>query len=189
MTKKEIRTANIEMRQVQDGVAVEGYAATFNDVTNIADFFEERILPGAFSEAIVRDDVILNVDHSGLPLARTASGTLSLSEDDHGLKISTRLDPSDPDVQRIVPKMERGDLSKMSFAFTADEDDFEERDDELPLRTIKKATLYDVSIVTVPAYNTTEVGLRSLAAAQTRRITDAGMQAERRRLMEKKFAE
>ena len=76
----------------------------------------EQISPGAFRSAVGRDDVVFLINHVCRWL-RTRSGTLELSEDDHGLRIRAELDPSDPDVRAIVPKMKRGDLDRMSFAF------------------------------------------------------------------------
>jgi HK97 family phage prohead protease len=153
----------VEVREGDDGegIRVTGYAAVFNQETDICGFFRERILPGAFSDAIGKDDVVFLVNHHGLPLARTRSGTLKLSEDDHGLKIETELDPNDPDVQALVPKMQRGDLDKMSFAFSAVKETWDETVDP-PMRSVEKAELYDVSVVTNPAYEGTEIGLRSL---------------------------
>lgn len=88
---------------------------------------------------------------------------MTLREDDHGLYMEARLDPRDPDVRSIVPKMKRGDLDKMSFAFIPETQEWDESGD-MPRRTIKRVSLYDVSIVTTPAYDGTEIGLRSLEA-------------------------
>jgi HK97 family phage prohead protease len=152
----------VEIRMDDSGaVRVEGYAAVFNEDANIAGMFLERIAPGAFRDAVGRDDVVFLVNHEGLPLARTRSGTLALSEDDRGLRMSAELDGSDPDVRQIVPKMQRGDLDKMSFAFMAERQEWDETG-ELPRRTIQQARLFDVSVVTTPAYEGTEIGLRSL---------------------------
>lgn len=144
-----------------DTIKVSGYAAVFNQETNIGGHFREQIAPGAFKDAVGRDDVVFLVNHDGLPLARTRSGTLSLKEDDHGLFIETELDANDPDVQKIVPKMKRGDLDKMSFGFIPSKQEWDESED-MPLRTITEAELFDVSVVTNPAYSGTEIGLRSL---------------------------
>lgn len=158
----------VEIRADEKGLKVEGYAAVFGQETEIGGFFREVIEKGAFSEAIGRDDVVFLINHDGLPLARTRSGTLRLSEDDHGLKIETMLDPEDPDVKSISGKMKRGDLDKMSFAFFPEVQEWDESGD-LPLRTIKRASLHDVSIVTTPAYDGTEIALRSLAASRNAR--------------------
>lgn len=152
-----------EIRAEGDEVSVQGYAAVFNQVTHIGGCFREVIAPGAFDEAVGRDDVVFLINHEGLPLARTRSGTLKLTQDATGLRMETTLDATDPDVKSIVPKMKRGDLDKMSFAFIPEVQEWDETSDP-PLRTIRKARLYDVSIVTTPAYDGTSIGLRSLEA-------------------------
>lgn len=157
-----------EIRAGESSVKVEGHAAIFNERTNIGGYFEEVIAPGAFSEALNRgDDVVFLVNHEGLPLARTRSKTLTLSEDDRGLFISTDLRTDDPDVQSIVPKMERGDLDKMSFAFLVEREEWDETG-EIPVRTIHQVSLRDVSIVTTPAYDGTDIALRSLDASRSK---------------------
>lgn len=164
--EREIRTSTpAEIRAEDDGIKVEGYAAVFGEETDIGGMFREVIERGAFKDAIGRDDVVFLINHDGLPLARTGSGTLTLTEDDHGLHIATTLDPEDPDVKSIAGKMRRGDLDKMSFAFYPDVVEWDHTGDT-SLRTIKRAALDDVSIVTRPAYDATEIALRCLRAAQ-----------------------
>lgn len=157
-----------EIRADDNGVHVSGYAAVFGQEADIGGYFTEVIDRGAFSHAITRDDVPFLIEHDGLPLARNRVtgpvGLLTLSEDDHGLRIDALLDASDPDVQRIVPKMRSGILSKMSFAFAATKQLWDETVDP-PVRTIQEATLFDVSIVTTPAYEGTEIALRSAEEA------------------------
>lgn len=151
-----------EIRADDDGaIRVSGHAAVFNQEADIAGLFREVIAPGAFREAIGRDDVVFLVNHDGLPLARTRSGTLTLTEDDIGLRMETELDADDPDVRGIVPKMQRGDLDKMSFAFRPTRQEWDDSG-EIPVRTIHEASLSDVSVVTNPAYEGTDIGLRSL---------------------------
>lgn len=165
----------IELRAAEgaETVGVSGYAAVFGAPTMIGDFFEEVIAPGAFSEALKRgDDTVFLIDHEGLPLARTTSGTLKLTEDDRGLKVETDLATDDPDVMRVVPKMRRGDLSKMSFAFRATREEWDETGD-IPRRTIFEVELVDVAVVTFPAYPTTEIGLRRLEEARSTTSTTA----------------
>lgn len=171
--KREVRfcaAAPVEVREDGDQlIAVAGYAAVFGERTEIGPLsswgWEEVIEVGAFTAALDRrDDVTFLINHDGLPLARTTSGTLSLTQDQHGLRVETKLDPEDPDVQRILPKMRRGDLSKMSFAFLAEKETWDETG-EHALRSISSVQLFDVSIVTDPAYAGTEIGLRSKTAA------------------------
>lgn len=160
--KHEVRAGKpVEVRAEGETIKVSGYAAVFNEEADIAGMFRERIAPGAFRDAIGRDDVVFLVNHDGLPMARTRSGTLTLREDDRGLYMETELDPEDPDVRAIVPKMKRGDLDKMSFAFMPTKQEWDDNQD-IPLRTITEAQLFDVSIVTSPAYEGTDIGLRSL---------------------------
>ena len=177
MAEREIRAMAqpLEIREDEDkAIRVSGYAAIFGEETNIAGMFTEVIERGAFASALERqDDVVFLINHDGLPLARTRSGTLKLTEDERGLYIETELDGSDPDVRSIVPKMKRGDLDKMSFAFVPTRQEWDDSRD-MPRRTIQEADLYDVSIVTTPAYAGTEIGLRSLEQfRETQRKTQA----------------
>lgn len=180
-----------EIRADESGVNVSGYAAVFDEETNIGGMFREKISRGAFKDAIGRDDVVFLINHEGLPLARTRSKTLKLSEDDHGLRMETELDADDPDVKSIIGKMKRGDLDKMSFAFRATKQEWDDAQDP-PLRTITEAELYDVSIVTSPAYEGTEIGLRSLEkmredeAAKRRNHRAAGRRVAMKMRMEMK---
>lgn len=160
--KYEIRAGvPAEIRATDDGIKVSGHAAVFNQEADIGGMFREVILPGAFAKAIKRDDVVFLANHEGLPLARNRSGTLKLTEDGKGLHIETVLNPDDPDVRAVTLKMERGDLDKMSFSFRALVQEWDDTEDP-PLRTISEAELFDVSVVTHPAFDGTDIGLRSL---------------------------
>ncbi len=183
---KEIRTVSmpVEFRTAADGtVTVEGYAAVFNQETNIGGMFREVIRAGAFSKALQRgDDVTFLINHDGLPLARTRSGTLKLEEDAHGLKVLSELDATDPDVARIIPKMRRGDLDKMSFAFAVAEggQNWLGAANDLDLREVTDTYLYDVSIVTEPAFYGTSIALRSRDAAKAQ-DEEAKREAEKKK--------
>lgn len=149
-----------------------GHAAVFNQWSRVIPWggprgkFRERILPGAFDRTLAASpDVKLKVDHDGLPLARTRSGTLTLTRDAEGLMIRSPLDMRDPDVLRIIPKIERGDLREMSFAFWVPEGgDKWNLEGEMDERTLLEIDLDggDVSVVADPAYPQTDVALRSL---------------------------
>jgi HK97 family phage prohead protease len=187
MAEREIRAIAqpLEVREDEDqAIRVSGYAAVFNEETNIAGMFTEVIEQGAFTGALERqDDVVFLVNHDGLPLARTRSGTLRLTQDERGLFMETELDGSDPDVRSIVPKMKRGDLDKMSFAFIPTRQEWDDSGD-MPKRMIQDLQLHDVAIVTTPAYSGTEIGLRSLEA---HRAKETKNQAARRLRMKAKF--
>ena len=155
-----------EIRTDEAGVHVSGYAAVFSQSADIGGYFTEIIEPGTFTRAITRDDVPFLIEHDGLPLARNRVpgpiGLLTLTEDDHGLRVDALLDASDPDVMRIVPKMRSGILSKMSFGFSATKQQWDETVDP-PVRRVQEVVLYDVSVVTTPAYDGTDIALRSAA--------------------------
>jgi HK97 family phage prohead protease len=132
-------------------VVLEGYAATFSpyDVYGgpAAGGWVETIHSRAFDRTLgATPDVQLLLNHEGLPLARTKSGTLHLQVDSHGLLVRASLDPSDPDVQRLMPKMRRGDMDEMSFAFRVRD---QEWDSSYTNRTITEVNLQkgDVSVV------------------------------------------
>lgn len=174
---KETRAAGakVDLREAEgEGVLVEGYAAIFNEWADIGGYYQERIAIGAF-DGVLGDDVRFLINHEGLPLARVSSGTLALSVDSHGLKMQTRLDPTDPDAARVIAKMRRGDVREMSFAFYVESDQWDDASGPIPRRTILKIKeLVDVAVVTVPAYAGTEIGLRSLQ--EHRAAQDGGAQ-------------
>jgi len=145
---------------------IKGYAAVYYRDGDVAteyrlwDDFIERILPGAFDDAIKEDDVraLLNHDPNQL-LARTGND-LKLSVDDVGLVYEFPVDENDPDHLRTVAKIERGDLSGSSFGFTVRERRFVEYE-EFDVVELVKVRLFDVSPATFPAYEGTSVGIRS----------------------------
>lgn len=148
-----------------------GYAATFGQEYDLG-AFREVIDPSAFSRTLgTNPDVRLLVDHAGQPLARTSRmrtdgtftpGTLTLSADPTGLRVEAGLDASDPDVQRLIPKLRRGDLDQMSFAFRVPSGG-DSWSPDYGLRTLHNIELAggDVSVVTYPANPTTTAALRS----------------------------
>lgn len=165
--------AGIEQRAEAARPTLVGYAAVFNSPAMIGDFFEERIAPGAFSAAIGRDDVRALINHDDeLILGRTKSGTLRLSEDATGLLCE--IDPPDTSYANdLIESMRRGDIDQMSFGFRATKEQWDETGPVLK-RTILEVELFDVSPVTFPAYESTEIALRSAQGiAPARRIPNA----------------
>lgn len=149
-TERRTLSAEFEIREAGSAVTVEGYASTFNQPYDMG-LYRETVAPGAFRKTLQETpDVRFLINHDGLPLARTTSGTLELAEDSNGLHMRASLDPADPDVARIVPKMQRGDLTQMSFAFRTIKDEWSQDYSE---RTMKELSLRDgdVSLVTYPA--------------------------------------
>ena len=148
-----------------------GYATVYDQWYDVAGGpdaggWREMVTAGAAQRTLnAKPDVRLLINHEGEPLARTKSGTLLLEEDERGLiATAPKLDLRDPDVQRIVYKMERGDMDEMSFAFRATR---QEWNGEYTERRITEFALdvqgSDVSIVTYPANPYTVAQLRAAA--------------------------
>lgn len=157
-------TMATEVRAIdtEDGsMRIGGYAATFNQEADGLSF-REVIAPGAFTRALSSEDpvfLLVNHDMDGIPLASTQSGTLQLRQDANGLYMEAELDPANPKAQELASALRRGDMNKMSFAFTV-KPEGQYREDGL--RTIEDIErLYEVSVVTLPAYSSTSVGMRS----------------------------
>lgn len=155
----------LEERGEDKAPVLRGYAAVFNSLSQDLGGFREQIKPGAFADALT-SDVRLLINHDGLPLARTASGTLKLAEDERGLVVEAQLDPANPIVTQLRSAMQRGDVSQMSFGFSVKPggQDWAKNDDGVTIRTLKAVRLFDVSVVSFPAYLDTSVALRSLDA-------------------------
>lgn len=137
-----------------------GHAHTFGRVAQIRGEFE-RVHPNAFNRALTEgQDVVLVVNHDGLPLGRTSAGTLRLGVDERGLTIDNDL-PDTTLARDVRELMRRGDLRSMSFGFIPTADTYDEVDGR-QIRTITDLDLFDVSIVTSPAYTDTDVSLRSM---------------------------
>lgn len=167
-----------ELRMDEEARKIEGYASVFNEETDIGGMFREVVRPGAFGRAIKeKQDVRAlwnhNPDHI---IGRTKAGTLSLQEDKKGLRIS--IDPPDTQFARdLMESIRRGDVDQMSFAFRAVEEQWTERKGEPSLRELVDLDLYDVSPVTYPAYEGTQVGLRSAESVYQEHIRSLEAQA------------
>lgn len=156
--------ANVEIREKNDGeftYSFSGYASVFDKSYGVRDSkgtYTETIKPGAFKKTLQeQDDVRFLINHDGIPLARSSSGTLKLEEDDYGLFVEAELDPNNPKVAEVASAMKRGDLNEMSFAFAAVRDDFDGEK-----RDVQEVRLFDVSVVTYPANSYAGATLRGL---------------------------
>jgi HK97 family phage prohead protease len=126
------------------------------------------LAPGAFRAALrSQPDVRLLRNHDpNYVMARTASGTLELREDGTGLHVFARVDRRIGWVEDLRTSMQRGDVDQMSFAFSINDngDEWAATEDGQVVRTILPdgiRDLFDVSIVTYPAYEATRVNMRS----------------------------
>ena len=165
---------SIDVRQSGNGeeFTLTGHAAVFDswseELGTFAGTFREKITPGAFTEVLERKpDVRLLFNHDGMTLARTKSNTLELSQDDEGLRVWARLSPDQTIARDLRAAMLRGDVDQMSFAFTIAEDEWHEDKDteEIERTIIRVGELYDVSVVSFPAYPDAEATIRDLRTA------------------------
>jgi len=162
--QRRVAYSNLEVRASEDGTKLVGYAAVFDSPSEPMPF-TEFVKRGAFTKTLNDGaDVRLLIDHEGVPLARTRSGTLSLLEDDRGLRVEADLDPLNPDAARIISAMRRGDISQMSFAFRTIKDSW---NNDRSVRELREVQLFDVSVVTFPAYESTVAELRAKQNADT----------------------
>jgi uncharacterized protein len=143
------------------GNNITGYPAMFDSLSEDLGGFVEVIRPGAF-DPVMRDDVRATIDHEGgvTLLGRTRSGTLKISVDRRGLLMDCKV-PATTAGQDVRILMERGDLSQGSFAFDIGVDRWSYQSGVLLREILSFSRLYDVSVVTYPAYPATEVGLRN----------------------------
>lgn len=138
---------------------IEGYAAVFNSPAEIYDCFTEEIMPGAFTRTLSENsDVRALFNHNwDIVLGRTKAGTLWLEEDERGLKFRVSL-PDTTAAQDLVKSMERGDINQCSFLFDTVVDEWDYSGEKPHCRVIE-AKLYEISIVSLPAYEDTEASL------------------------------
>lgn len=143
-----------------------GLAAVYNSLSEDLGGFREKIRPGAFDASIQRgDDIRALINHDPtLILGRNKSGTLKLETDGDGLQVS--IEPPDTTYALdLLKSISRGDVSGMSFSFTTSDDRCRwSVENGQPIRELIDADLYDVSVVTYPAYIDTQVALRSLSS-------------------------
>lgn len=166
--KKEIRTISEGFATTRaDGEEmpeIQGLAAVFDQEISLYGLFREKIAPGAFQRALEeRQDVRALIDHDWtLVLARTKAGNLTLRETGKGLE-SRFTPPATTRAQDLVKDMEAGNIDQMSIGFIPRRVIWEEEDGKLDLRVIEDADLFDVSVVTFPAYDQTNATVKKSA--------------------------
>lgn len=185
------RTQTIEVRKDDDKKTVRGYATTFNEQYLLYDWGDyrvyEKIDPHAFDNCEMTD-VIMQYDHEGRVFARTRNKTLKLTTDEHGLAIEADLGGTAIGLQ-LFEEIKGGYTDRMSFGFRVGEDKREivtdhETNITTVIRTITKISkLYDVSAVSLPANDGTEISARGFCDGLI-----AELQAERLAAEEQKRA-
>ena len=153
--------SNFQTREDGENLRIEGYFAVFNSNYEITSDMSESVAPGAFTNTLA-DDIRALVNHdTTLVLGRTSAHTLELHEDEHGLWGSISINPKDSDAMNLYERVKRGDVSQCSFGFDMIKEDTEIREDGSMHWTIREVKLYEVSCVTFPAYESTNIDARS----------------------------
>lgn len=152
--------SRFETREAAEGLFIEGHFAVFNTTYELWPGATESIAPGAFIGAL-DDDIRALIDHeTRLVLGRNKAGTLELREDETGLWGRISINPNDVDAMNLYERVKRGDVDQCSFGFEITQEDSDIRSDGSVHWTIRKVKLYEVSVVTFPAYEETSVAAR-----------------------------
>lgn len=155
-----------DVRISEEEMRVEGYAATFDTETVMYEYdgiqYKEVIDRNAFNGTQMQD-VVMNYNHGGKPVARTKNGTLQLTVDDAGLRVSADLGGTQ-EARNLYEEIKAGYIDKMSFAFTISADEYNRDTHTRRITGIKR--LYDVAAVDIPAYDTTSIQARSFFEAE-----------------------
>jgi HK97 family phage prohead protease len=152
---------NFQTRSDESGPVIAGYFAVFNNPTELWHGCIEQIAPGAFASSL-GGDVRALIDHdTRLVIGRTVAGTLSLREDANGLYGEIKINEHDSDAMNLYARVQRGDVSQCSFGFDIVAEDYVvSPDGQTCTWTIRDTKLYEVSVVTFPAYEATSVEAR-----------------------------
>lgn len=191
----EQRAYSFEMRAEQkedaSGVGViTGRPIVYESKTDLG-YYDEVIAKGALDKANLKDvRFLVNHDVSKIPLARSRNNnensTMQLMPDDRGLAIRVNLDiENNTEARNLYSAIERGDITGMSFMFAVDGEDWDELNSNHPTRTITAISdVLEVSAVTFPAYEDTEIGVRNKAALDNARAALDSAKASDRAALE-----
>lgn len=147
---------------------ISGYFVVFGDLYEILPGMTEEVDPHAFDEAL-DDDIRCLADHdSRIVLGRNIAGTLTLKIDDKGLWGEVEINPNDTEAMNVYARVQRGDVNQCSFAFDVIEQE-EQWSSNAVHWILKKVKLYEVSVVTFPAYEGTEVDARRKEVEKTKK--------------------
>lgn len=174
------RAFNFEMRAENDeknGDFVTGRPIVYDSMTDLG-YFNEIIERGALDKANLKDvRFLVNHDTSKIPLARSRNNnensTMQMEVDAEGMKIRVNLDTeNNTEAKNLYSAIKRGDITGMSFMFSIDKEEWEDLDSDHPTRHIKSiGQVLEVSAVTFPAYESTEISARDKEALDSAKAT------------------
>lgn len=183
---KEYRSFGMPDLTVQpEGNVLQGHAAVFDQTTDIGGMFNEIIDRGAFNQTDFTD-VLMSINHDldRIPLARSrnnnANSTLQLQVDNTGLAIRANLDvDNNQEAKALYSSIQRGDINGMSFIFYVRGENWEGLDTDVPTRHITDITrVIEVSAVSFPAYDQTNISARSSETLDSAKKTLDSAKAE-----------
>lgn len=147
---------------------ISGYFAVFNSEYEIWPGAVEMVAETAFDEALSADIRCLIDHNTRLVLGRNKAGTLALKVDSRGLWGEVEINPKDQDAMNLYERVKRGDVDQCSFGFEILDEEFQDLGDSVRW-IIKKVKLYEVSVVTFPAYEETSVTARKRQLGKIRK--------------------
>ena len=172
------RAYNFELRAENDeknGDHIVGRPIVYDSKTDLG-YFDEIIERGALKKTNLKDvRFLVNHNTDMIPLARSRNNnensTMQMEVDDKGMSIRVNLDTeNNTEAKNLYSAIKRGDISGMSFMFSIDKEEWEELESDHPTRRIKEiGTVLEVSAVTFPAYEATEISARSKEALESAR--------------------
>lgn len=170
------RAYNFELRaenNEKNGDYITGRPIVYNSKTNLG-YFEEIIEAGALDKANLKDvRFLINHNTDMIPLARSRNNnehsTMQMTVDKDGMAIRVNLDTeNNTEARNLYSAIKRGDITGMSFMFTIDDEEWENLESDHPIRHIRKiGTVLEVSAVTFPAYESTEISARDKEALES----------------------
>ena len=176
--------AKMQVRTEDSGPVIACHFAVFNTPTEIWPGCFEQIEPGAFASSLNRDVRGLINHETRLVIGRTVAGTLILQEDEVGLYGEIKINEHDSDAMNLYARVQRGDVSQCSFGFDIVAEDYVvSPDGQTCTWTIRDVILYEVSVVTFPAYEATSAIAR--ASGDTPSLKNARLERRKNELLER----
>ena len=183
--KKQVRSlGKLQTRDnsTDDEMKIAGYFVVFNTETEIYDGMFEEISDKAFKDIELTDIRALADHDTAKVLGRTKSKTLTLKVDEKGLFGEITINPEDSEAVNLYQRVKRGDIDQCSFGFSILNETMEQRADGTTKWTITEIELFEVSVVTFPAYADTSVEARS---EQMKQLEKRNLQKRKQQLKER----
>ena len=165
-----------------DEMKIEGYFVVFNSETKLFENYYEEISDKAFKDIDLTDIRALADHDTAKVLGRTKSQTLSLTVDDKGLYGEITINKNDSEAVNLYERVKRGDIDQCSFGFNILDETMDTRADGSTKWTITEIELFEVSVVTFPAYADTAVEARS---EQMKQLEKRNLQKRKQQLKER----